>query len=64
MQAELYTAPYLKRAPLTRVDDFDTFWAKIYFCLAGFIFLVGILKKWDVESYSSVEAILLVPVDT
>ena len=33
-----------------RVDDYDTFWAKIKYCLAGYIFLIGILEKCDMES--------------
>ena len=46
------------------MDDYDTFWAKVNFYLTGSIFMVEILEKWDMESFSSVEAFLLVPVVT
>ena len=51
-------------SPTTRLDDYDTFWAKVKYSLTGFIFLVDILEKWGMEMYSSVEAFLLVPAVT
>ena len=31
----------------SKVDTYDTFWAKVNFCLAGSIFLVELLEKRD-----------------
>ena len=44
----------------TRLENFDTFWAKVNYCL----FWVEILEKWDMKSFSSVEGFLLVPAFT
>ena len=47
----------------TRVEGFDIIRAKILFSLAHSIFLVSILEKWGMESFSTVETFLKVPRD-
>ena len=46
-----------------RVEGFDIFWEKILFSLAHSIFLVSILEKKGMESFSTVEFFLKVPRD-